>query len=40
MNKNQRMNRMGVLLMIWAAACLNSHAPQDSAKVLSNSKEE
>ena len=21
MNKNQRMNRMGVLLMIWAAAC-------------------
>ena len=40
MNKNQRMNRMGVLLMIWAAACLNSHAQQDSAKVLSNSKEE
>ena len=31
---------MGVLLMIWAAACLNSHAQQDSAKVLSNSKEE
>lgn len=40
MNKNQRMNRMSVLLMIWAAACLNSHAQQDSAKVLSNSKEE
>ena len=40
MNKNQRMNRMGALLIIWAAACLNSHAQQDSVKVVSNSKEE
>ena len=40
MNKNQQKNRMGAVIILLAAACLNGYAQQDSTKVASNSKEE
>ena len=40
MNKNQQKNRMGTVIILLAAACLNGYAQQDSTKVASNSKEE
>ena len=38
MNKNQQKNRMGAVIILLAAACLNGYAQQDSTKVASNSK--
>lgn len=40
MNKNQQKNRMGAVIILLAAACLNGYAQQDSTKVSSDSKEE
>ena len=40
MNKNQQKNRMGTVIILLAAVCLNGYAQQDSTKVASNSKEE
>ncbi|CDB38948.1 2 6-beta-D-fructofuranosidase [Phocaeicola dorei CAG:222] len=40
MNKNQQKNRMGAVIILLAAVCLNGYAQQDSTKVASNSKEE
>lgn len=33
MNKNQQKNRMGAVIILLAAACLNGYAQQDSTKV-------
>lgn len=35
MNKNQQKNRMGAVIILLAAACLNGYAQQDSTKVAS-----
>ena len=32
MNKNQQKNRMGAVIILLAAACLNGYAQQDSTK--------
>ena len=40
MNKNQQKNRMGAVIILLAAVCLNGYAQKDSTKVASNSKEE
>ena len=40
MSKNQQKNRMGAVIILLAAACLNGYAQQDSTKVSSDSKEE
>ena len=38
MNKNQQKNRMGAVIILLAAACLNGYAQQDSTKVSSDSQ--
>ena len=38
MNKNQQKNRMGAVIILLAAACLNGYAQQDSTKVIRKRK--